>query len=362
MKNKTYLVVLCCLLIMSCNDGSVYVEKINGNEMLVCKANMLSSEVKDLPLSELVESVEVIRLETNDNCLIKDIRKVFVTDNYISLIENDQRPCKLFDRKGNFITEIGKVGQGPHEYTSLSYLFIDEKNSRIYIMRGIMANELLCYDLEGNPHGIIPLYYKSLDKASFYIKDDIITVFSMPFTNREVFAFQQNLKGELIKSIPATEEMFAYGYDGELYTSYSKGAYSLHYTSLDTVFHYDTKLNELIPKYRTQFEHDAFKVYSELPNHFITFSMPNNIIVNKKTKKANYYSAQNDFLGGLDIGYFQNYNDFLIVKYNSFQLLEDLKKNINTPNLKKDVRDRMSALISSVDEDDNPVLVIGRLK
>ena len=99
----------------------------------------------------------------------------------------------------------------------------------------------------------------------------------------------------------------------------------------------------------------------ELPNHFITLSNPN-IIVNKKTKKANYYKAKNDFLGGLDIKYFQSDNDYIIIRHDSFQLLDDLKKNMNNSNLTQEIRKNMSDLIDNINEDDNPVLVIGKLK
>ena len=313
MKNKCCCIVLCCTLFFSCNDGAVYVENVNGHEMLVCKVSELKSEVKDLLLSELVESLEVVRLETNDSCLIKEIWKVFVTDNYIGVLEHDGRTYKLFDRKGKFITNIGKIGQGPHEYINLINSSIDEKNNRVYLMGFSRVDKLLCYDLEGNAYDDIPFYYKSLDKPSFFIKDDIITVFSMPITNREVFSFQQNMKGELIKTMPATEDLYAYDYENELFTSYNNGVFSIHYTMLDTIFNYDSESNKLIPKYHTKFDGDAFCVYRELPNHYITISFPS-IIVNKKTKKANYYKAKNDFLGGLDIDYFQSDNDYIIVR------------------------------------------------
>jgi hypothetical protein len=189
----------------------------------------------------------------------------------------------------------------------------------------------LCYDLEGNPQNPIPLYFDKLDKASFYVDKDIITVFSMPVSNRKVFAFQQNLKGELIKALPPTEDMYANSYDGEVFTSYNKGVFSVHYTALDTLFHYDPKSNMLIPKYRTVFEKDAFAVYRDLPNYFLTLSPPNNIIVDKRTKKANYIKAKNDFLGGMDIGYFQSNNDNVIIVYEAFTFLEELKKISITP-------------------------------
>lgn len=361
MNYKIYLTGLCCMFLFSCNEKAVYEETVNGHKMLVCDAGKLNSEVKDLLLSELVESVEIVPLETHDSCLVKNIWKVVVTDGLIGVLERDRRPYKLFDRKGKFITEIGQIGQGPHEYRTLICSAIDEKNNRIRLMEFARVNRLLNYDLEGNPCDDIPLHFQSLDKASFYVEDDVITVFSMPVTNREVFIFQQKLDGELIQAIPATEDLYANSYDGELFVFHNKDTYSIHYTNLDTLFNYDPASNKLIPAYHTRFESDAFHVYRELPNHYITLSNPS-IIVNKKTKQANYYKTKNDFLGGLDVNYFMCDNDYLIIRYESFKLLEDLGKIINSPNLEKSVKDRISSLISSVDEDDNPVLVIGKLK
>jgi hypothetical protein len=359
MKNAVYLIAFCCAFLLSCNNSAVQEENINGNTMLVCKASELTGSVKDFMLSELVESVDIVKLETGDSCLIKRIWKVYVTGSYIGILEHDRRPYKLFDRKGNFISQIGTVGQGPNEYVSIISSNIDEVGKRVYIMPFQRADNLLCYDFEGNPQNPIPLYFNKLDKASFYVDKDIITVFSMPLSNRKVFAFQQNLKGELIKALPPTEEMYAGSYDGEVFTSYNKGVFSVHYTALDTLFHYDPQSNMLIPKYRTAFETDAFAVYGDLPNHFLTF---NSIIVDKRTKKANCIKAKNDFLGGMDIGYFQGNNDYLTIVYEAFTFLEELKKNINNPGITKEVRDRMKELLDSIKEDDNPVLVIGKLK
>jgi hypothetical protein len=323
----------------------------------------MKSDIKDLLLSELADNFEVVRLETNDRCLIKEIWKVFVTDNHIGILEHDGKPYKLFDRKGNFISQIGRIGQGPSEYISIIHSSIDEANRRVYLMPFMRANKLLCYDFNGNPQNPIPLHFERLDKASFYIDKGIVTVFSMPINNKKVFVFQQNMKGEVIHSIPATENMQADDYNGEIFTSYNKGVFSVHYTAIDTLFHYNPKSNQLIPMYRTIFKKEAYAAYRNLPNHYITlFSSPPHIIVDKRTKKAVYYKAKNDFLGGLDVSYFQSNNDYLVVVCEAFKLLEDMGKNINHSGLPKDVRDRMKKLLDSVGEDDNPILVIGKLK
>lgn len=52
----------------------------------------------------------------------------------------------LFDRKGKFIHKIGKKGQGPGEYASLTDIAVDEEENRIYLG----GHKLICYDFEGN--------------------------------------------------------------------------------------------------------------------------------------------------------------------------------------------------------------------
>jgi hypothetical protein len=133
MKNVVYLTVFCCAFLLSCNSA-VQEENINGNIMLVCNVNELTDNVKELMFSELVESVDIVKLETNDSCLIKSVWKVYVTDGYIGILEHDQRPYKLFDRKGYFISQIGNIGQGPNEYVSIISSNIDETSKRVYIM------------------------------------------------------------------------------------------------------------------------------------------------------------------------------------------------------------------------------------
>lgn len=358
MKKMLYLTLSCCAILLSFNMV-VYGQKSNSNAMITCKTSEMKSDVKELLISELADPIEVVRLETNDNCLIKNIWKVFVTDNYIGILEHDRRPYKLFDRKGKFISQIGSIGQGPNEYISIIHSSIDEANKRVYIMPFSRTNRILCYDFDGKPQNHVPLYFNQLDKASFYMDKGVVTVFSMPISNKKVFAFQQNMKGELIQSIPATEKMQANNYNGEIFTSYNKGVFSVHYTALDTLFHYDTKANKLIPVFRTVFGKDAFAVYRDLPNHFMTLP---NIIVDKRTKKATYYKAKNDFLGGMDINYFQSNNDYMVVVCEAFKLREELEKNIKKSGLAKNVRDRMQKLLDSTDDDDNPILVIGKLK
>jgi len=74
----------------------------------------------DLQLSDIVESIEYVPLETSSYCLLKTItpHHFVLTENYILI--NNQKAIYLFNRSGKFIAQIGRIGQGPGEYLEVS--------------------------------------------------------------------------------------------------------------------------------------------------------------------------------------------------------------------------------------------------
>jgi hypothetical protein len=355
-----YLTGLFGLICVSCNQTD---RKSDSTSMLVCNAGEISGGTREFLLSELTDAIDVVRLETGDNCLVKNIWKVFVTDSYIGVLEHDMRPYKLFDRKGRFIAQIGAVGQGPQEYTGVISSFIDEAAGRIYLSEFFNANRLLCYDLTGKHIENIPFCYKQLAKPQFFVENGIVTIVQIPVANKEVFLFQQNLKGELIQSIPPSEEMDAWDFNGDIFTSRNGGVFSIHYTAVDTLFHYDAQANRLTPQFNIQFgRDDMYATYREWPNHFFVWTREKPVLIDKHTGKAWYVQAKNDFLGGLETSYFSCDNDYAVVSINAFRIREDLEKAVDRPGLSPEVRARMTELVNNIDDDDNPVLIIGRLK
>lgn len=81
-----------------------------------CKKNQL------LNLSEFADSIEIIPLETKDDCLIGWIPRIIATsDRYYlsSAIGYKHRKLLVFDKQGRFIRQIGKEGQGAQEYIEM---------------------------------------------------------------------------------------------------------------------------------------------------------------------------------------------------------------------------------------------------
>ena len=85
--------------------------------------------------STLYKNVKVIFLETNESCLIGQIDKMRVDDQYILIL--DRRIAKrlfVFNKEGHFIKNIGNIGHGPGEYVSIDDFTIDRENKTIYIL------------------------------------------------------------------------------------------------------------------------------------------------------------------------------------------------------------------------------------
>jgi hypothetical protein len=68
---------------------------------------------KPFKLSDLDCELEYIVLETISDAILMDIRFVDIYDDYILISDTDK--CLLFDRSGKFIEKIGSQGRGPGE-------------------------------------------------------------------------------------------------------------------------------------------------------------------------------------------------------------------------------------------------------
>ena len=105
------------------------------------------AEKKDtLFLSTLFKSVKCIPLETNDNSLLGGMDKVLVYKDVIYVLDNSiAKGLFVFDGKGNFVRQIGKIGNGPGEYSRIYDFTIDTDNNNILILgeRG----KILFYDI-----------------------------------------------------------------------------------------------------------------------------------------------------------------------------------------------------------------------
>ncbi len=105
------------------------------------------SRTTELNLSEVVSDVEYVKLETNDSCLIGARPLFCVTDEYIFALAARDQIFRFSRKDGRFLGEIGSAGQGPEDYSRpTSVLPVDEEARTV---AANLANGLVLYSFEG---------------------------------------------------------------------------------------------------------------------------------------------------------------------------------------------------------------------
>ena len=122
------------------------------------------SDNQTLLLSDIVEDVEYVKLETTDDCLVASSVSIFATDEDIYVLNKNYTNEELFrfDRKtGKFVSRIGSIGQGPKEMIKPCFVFA--KDSLVYVSSN-MSNKIYVYTNENQFVRSVPF---CKDRSSF---------------------------------------------------------------------------------------------------------------------------------------------------------------------------------------------------
>ena len=354
-----------------------------------------------MSLGDLMESYEIIRLDNRDEALIKTYPYgVYVTDNYILLRPADVvSPVKLFTRKGRYVADIGGVGQGPGEYLYLFSWLVDEKENRIYLGPG-RTDKVLVYDLKGNylPDEVIR-FGEIVHKSQIWVDYDKknVVVVTLPFSANvnSNFAISknvcwvQNREGDIVHRIPVNHYGLIGDYSNALVArrnvdaiSFSISEVPMLRTRPDTLYHYDAVKNIITPCFTidhvvSENQSVCTVLYETSRSYWAQVTLyPNNlsssvssvrlpafnVCVSKKDGNVRRIDRFTDPLLGLSHLFLMMNNGYICISYDPLELMDALDKVLTQTNLEPDVRKRATDLRNSLHENDNDILIIGKLK
>jgi hypothetical protein len=124
--------VLICLLVSvsSCNHQ----KHVTSQDDALYLVDLDEIELEDaICVSSYFNRVTPIILETNEDCLIKDIDNVQVVDSFIFILDREMQNLFCFNKTGKFLRKIGNKGAGSEEYKALSDFTIDPQECKIYL-------------------------------------------------------------------------------------------------------------------------------------------------------------------------------------------------------------------------------------
>ena len=354
-----------------------------------------------MSLGDLMESYEIIRLDNRDEALIKTYPYgVYVTDNYILLRPADVvSPVKLFTRKGRYVADIGGVGQGPGEYLYLFSWLVDEKENRIYLGPG-RTDKVLVYDLKGNylPDEVIR-FGEIVHKSQIWVNYDKknVVVVTLPFSANvnSNFAISknvcwvQNREGDIVHRIPVNHYGLIGDYSNALVArrnvdaiSFSISEVPMLRTRPDTLYHYDAVKNIITPCFTidhvvSENQSVCTVLYETSRSYWAQVTLyPNNlsssvssvrlpafnVCVSKKDGNVRRIDRFTDPLLGLSHLFLMMNNGYICISYDPLELMDALDKVLAQTDLKPEIRKRATNLRNSLHENDNDILMIGKLK
>ncbi len=143
-----------CLLLFSCSSNQ-------GESARNYKVDAESKST--IAMSEFIEEISYISLETTPKSFLSNIKAVFLDDDYI--IVTSGATIFFFDSEGKYSHKIDKKGRGNGEYLSMSDVVVDSKNDKVMVY-DLSSKRLLSYSYDGK-------FLEAIDNfsSSRYLRD-----------------------------------------------------------------------------------------------------------------------------------------------------------------------------------------------
>jgi len=373
---------LLCILTTSCIGG-------NRQKPVPVIDMQNPGQARDILLSELIDDIRLVKLETNDEILLGQYTHYLVGEKHIITIDPDK--ILQFSDNGGFLRTLSKAGNGPEEFLRAEAFALDDKNEILYINHRGDSRNIIVFDLKtGNRIKRIPTGVDNLISQIIVSGDSMLTV--VPRMNKDYNLYNLTNSGKLVDGI-APPDVKGIG----LQTSIDMVMNELFYMPKEYDTLYIVKGTSCEP-YCSFHVEDRFTYENNETGNFVYLSAntPGFMIANKAhanikmnedgetfsmngDKQTRYFinkrdfsvteisDFKNDFLGfEEDIDQWTNYllitNNLGFVCYSSFELKQKIAKALESKKLESTVKQRILNLNQEIQENDNPVILTGKLK
>lgn len=377
---KTVIFFTICLTLFDCSSEKKSIPIVNLRN---------TSRTKVLNLSEMLGDIYIVRLETSDEVLLGQNTRYLVSEKFIVTIDNDK--ILQFSGKGKFIKTLAKAGKGPDEFTKVDAFALDGEKDILYIYHRGDSKNIIVYNLNsGERIKRIPTGVDNLISQMIVSDDTVLAI--IPRMNKEYNLYYLSTSGRILNGIAPPREkgiglessiikvvnnlyFMPKEYD-TLYLMNNTSKEPYCYFNIEDRFTYENHeignfvyLSVNAPKFMI-----ANKAHARIEMNFgaETFTMNGDKVTLYWIDKKDFSVSEitgfyNDFFG-IDEKFdpWQNYlsisNDLAFKSYSSFDLKQLIKKTLELEKLDKTIKNRISTLNDQMNDNDNPILVVGKLK
>lgn len=172
------------------------IKKLDLTQMVKAKSTINTTDIFEL--------VDFIPLETKPECLT-GIGRVVLTEDEIYLFSQDQQGVLMFDREGNFLRKIGKLGRGPGEFCVALPLDILHRHNSVYVI-DIGCFKVVEYSADGtNARDILLEDRPHIEECEILNDTCFLVARTFPLYNKTAPYFELmsfNFSGERIHKFP----------------------------------------------------------------------------------------------------------------------------------------------------------------
>ena len=245
---RSILSLIVCTLFISCAEP-----RLNNDIHEIPSITISCEKNQILNLSEFADSIEIIPLETRDECLIGWVHRIISIDDFYylsSAVSYETEKLYVFDKKGKFINQIGKEGEGSKEYLGMNDFTITNDS----IVKISENYHLTSYDRYGNFLSKKKLRDCPLEIYSFKGKVYGINVSKKVYANKMFFQLDENddNRKDFFELSSIEAKVCDYYIRTAMLTSDTTFVY-FNYPFSNTIYKLNTKTLESSPYYQVDF-------------------------------------------------------------------------------------------------------------
>ncbi len=377
---KSVVLFTICILLFDCSSRERSIPVIDLQN---------PTNAKEIYLSEMLTDIYMVRLETLDEALLGQYTNYLVSERFIITIDNEK--ILQFTGKGEFIRTLARAGRGPDEFMRVDAFALDKTNDILYINHRGDLKHIVVFDLnKDESKKRIPTGVDNVISQMIVLNDSVLIM--VPRMNKEYNLYYLSTSGRILDGI-APPIVKGIG----LETSIERVLNDVYYMPKEYDTLYTVKGTRKEP-YCFFFVEDRFTFENNEVGNFVYVSVnaPGFLIVNKAhariilnndgetfsmnaDKLTRYWINKKDHSVSEIKGFYNDYfgireeidpwsnyvflnNDLAFITYPSFDLKKMIKATLESKKLDDTVRLRISTLNEQIGENDNPVLVIGKLR
>ena len=258
--------LICGCLFTACGGGSSSSSSSVSSEMSVSEDGVKVIPMNARPgdvlnLSDFAESIELIPLETTDDCLIGWIPEIIATKNHYVLISGigptDFQHLYVYDKKGKFIRQISGRGRGGEEFLEVRDIDVigDSiiKMGDVYVIRtfNLEGKQLSSKRINGTTQEIVSVKGKTIlfDGGSHSSSKATNLLFQ--------FDEKDDLQAEFFEIPPLANRITAFFVNPRALTRDEESVY-FHFPYNNYIYQINAETLEYSPRYKVDYGDRTF--------------------------------------------------------------------------------------------------------